>query len=129
MDRSLRVSDMKIINENILESLTEKEANAVREIRELLNNPLPASEVNFDAEKWGKKSPKQKKSFARTKVTDVLKRDLKLSIDDAGEKADDLIDKKLDLVRLMNDLDYLTKQLADLDLGEKEEELKESEKN
>ena len=88
---------MKIINENILESLTEKEANAVREIRELLNNPLPASEVNFDAEKWEKKSPKQKKSFARTKVTQVLRRDFNLSIDDAGEKADELVHKNLDL--------------------------------
>ena len=126
MDRSLRVSvsDMKIINENILER---EEAKAVREIRELLRIPL--SEDKYDAEKWEKKSPKQKKSYARTKVTEVLRRDLKLSIDDAGEKADDLIGKKLDLVRLMNDLDYLTKQLADLDLGEKEEELKESEKN
>ena len=84
--------------------------------------------VIFDAEKWAKKNAQQKKSFARTKVTQVLKRDFKLSIDDAGEKADQIIVKKLDLERLMNDLDYLEKQLADLDLGEKEEELKESEK-
>ena len=85
--------------------------------------------IEFDAEKWAKKNGKQKKSFARRKVTQVLYWDLKLPKDDAGEKADDLIDKKLDLERLMNDLGYLKKQLADLDAGEKEEELKESEKN
>ena len=45
----------------------------------------------------------------------------------ASVKADELVGKKLDFVRLMNDFDHLKKQLNNFDTGEKEEELKESE--
>ena len=64
--------------------------------------------VVFDENNWLSKNPKQKKSFARTKVTQLLRRNLCMSDDKAGENADALIyENVLDLVQLMTDHTYL----------------------
>ena len=50
-----------------------------------------------NADAWAEKTATQKKSFAMTKVTQVLKRDHGMSVELAAEKAYKLVHKNIDL--------------------------------